>query len=648
MRITLFRSRHKPHLRTTAEIVQDNLLSPFHALMLACTVILLIFGAEPHQLTFLFFVVLNAALRIFYDLSARNAVRRIERPDPPRTVLRNGGIVRDVRSTGLEEGDVLMLRKGDLAPTDCRLLAGEPMVMEALITGRNQATHKVRGDKIYGESTILFDTCCVQVIEPAAHSLAAYMTEIAPPHHARRAEIDIGKQRLVLMLGSVSVVLAVWKVVAMLLHGETVSDALIYGATMITSLVPVMWLLLSSFSLYLSARTLRKKNAAARDLYCVEMLARTDMICFDKTGTITLRALGGELREDIDALEFFHREGIPLRIISGDTVESVSAVLAATTHGGKVYDCRLAYEDPTLLERAALEYTGFAEATAAQKAMIIRALRHAGYTVAMVGDGANDVPALRAADCSICFGSGADEVRAASNIVLLDNHLSALPDIVLEGRRVINNITRTGELFIKKSLCTFVLYLLVLTVGFSYPYHNEHWSVLNLFCVIIPAAVLVTERQHQHVHGHFLHNVISEAMPGALLHILYIIAAVQLSAWMGLDESMTLTLCCGIAGAAGLGVLWHICAFPLDRLRRILCISMTVLLPVALAVTGPYLHLAAPTWNVLLAMLPFALIAFPLMHLFVRTFAHIEHALRLPTHAAHTVHARKNKDSHHA
>ena len=643
MRFSLTKSHHKPHLRSTAEIIRDNLLSPFHGLMLCCAIVLIACGAERHQLVFLFFVVLNAVLRIFYDLSARNAVRRLERPDPPRTVLRNGQIVHGQRANDLMEGDVLSLHKGDLAPTDCVLLAGEPMVADALVTGSSHASRRSVGEKIYGESNILFSSCCVRVLYPAQKSLAAYLVDIAPPNHARRAEIDIGKQRLVLILGSVAMLLAVWKAVALLSHGDPVCDALIYATTMVTSLVPVMWLLMSSVSLYLGAHTLRKKNAAARDLYCVELLARADVVCFDKTGTITLRAPEGRLREDIDALEFFHREGVTLKILSGDTVESVAAVLGRTTHGGRVFDCREAYNNDALLESAVQTHTGFAEATARQKAVIVRALRHAGHTVAMVGDGANDVAALRAADCSICFGSGADEVRAASNIVLLDNHLSALPDIVLEGRRVINNITRTGELFVKKSFCTFVLYLLVLTVGFSYPYHNEHWSVLNLFCVIIPAAVLATERQHQHVHGHFFHNVISEAMPGALLHILYIIAAVHLSEFLGLSESMTLTLCCGIAATAGLGVLWHICAFPLDRLRRILCILMSVLLPIALAVTGPYLHLAVPTGRVLLCILPFALLAFPLMHLFVRTFAHIEHALRLPTHAAHTVKPRKTR-----
>ena len=641
MHSRLIRSRHKPHLRTTAEILRDNLLTPFHGLMLVCAVVLLAFGAPAHQLSFLFFVVLHAALRILYGLSARNAVQRLERPDPPRTVLRDGTVVRNVRANDLETGDVLMLRKGDLAPADCTLLAGEPMVMEALITGCGKAVHKSRGDRIYAESTILFDTCCARVTHPAAQSLAAYMAAAFAPKQERRAEIDVGKQRLVLILGGVAVLLAGWKCIAMLLHGDPVRDALIYGATMITGLVPVMWLLLSSFSLYLSAHTLRKKNAAARDLYCVEMLARADIICFDKTGTITLRAVSGELRDDIDALEFFHRQGTKLKILSGDTVESVAAVLGATTHGGTVYDCRTAHDDPAALETAALVHTGFAEATAEQKAAIIRALQAAGHTVAMVGDGANDVAALRAADCSVSFASGADEVRNAAEIVLLDNHLSALPDIALEGRRVINNITRTGELFVKKSLCSIVLYLLVLTVGFSYPMHSEHWSVLNLFCVIIPAAVLATERQHQHIHGHFLNNVLSEATPGALVHILYIIGAVFLAEKLGLSESETLTLCCGIAAAAGLGVLWHICAFPIDRLRLILCLSMSVLLPIALAATGSYLHLVRPTGQMLLAMLPFALLAFPLMHLFVLLLARIEHALGLPTHAAHTYDRKK-------
>jgi len=576
MRFSLTKSHHKPHLRSTAEIIRDNLLSPFHGLMLCCAIVLIACGAERHQLVFLFFVVLNVVLRIFYDLSARNAVRRLERPDPPRTVLRNGQIVHAQRASDLMEGDVLSLHKGDLAPTDCVLLAGEPMVADALVTGSSHASRRSVGEKIYGESNILFSSCCVRVLYPAQKSLAAYLVDIAPPNHARRAEIDIGKQRLVLILGSVAMLLAVWKAVALLSHGDPVRDALIYAATMVTSLVPVMWLLLSSVSLYLGAHTLRKKNAAARDLYCVELLARADVVCFDKTGTITLRAPEGRLREDIDALEFFHREGVTLKILSGDTVESVAAVLGRTTHGGRVFDCREAYNNDALLESAVQTHTGFAEATARQKAVIVRTLRHAGHTVAMVGDGANDVAALRAADCSICFGSGADEVRAASNIVLLDNHLSALPDIVLEGRRVINNITRTASLFLVKTVMSFLVTLCAVAFPMTYPFEPLQLTLIGMFAESIPGFFLTLEPNDERVKGRFLQTVLVNAVPSGVM-IALSVALIQLlvAPFFSLSAVQSSTLCVYVTGFIWLVQLYRLCR-PLTAMRRWLCILMTV------------------------------------------------------------------------
>ena len=614
------------HTRSISRILFDNLVTPFHGVMLLCALILLAAGDDLH-LGFFFVTLINAAVRIGHDLSAKRAIDRLSARHRKSTPLLRGGRVRVCRANELLPGDLCRMAKGSEALADCVVVEGHAAAAEALLFGGSHRVLKDPGDTIYAGSRIESGECTARVLCPASESLCARMEREARRVRPHRTELTKGLRRVLLVLIAVALPLAAGKAFDLLHHGAAPLDAAAYAASMVASLAPPLMVLYFSLSLLLGARTLRKKSAVAHDLFCVEMLARADVICFDKTGTLTHRTPDGDVREDIEALDYFRRQGAAMKILSGDTTEAVRRVAEKTALDARVCDCR-SLSDGAALARAALEFDCFSYAGAQQKADIVQSLRAAGHTVAMVGDGVNDVAAFYAADCSVSFGSGAVEARAAAQIVLRENTVAALPEIALEGRRVINNITRTGELFVKKSLCSFVLYLLVLLADLPYPMKSIHWTVVGLCCVTIPAAVLTMEHQHQPLLGHFVHNVFFEAVPGALLHIVYLLAAIGLSALLGLSDSLGLTLCCGAAAAAGLSVLWHVC-LPLDRLRAWLCCLMTALLPLLLALLHEPLGLSVPTPAVTGLLVVLSAAGYPILCGCAALTTRVEHALAM-------------------
>lgn len=278
-----------------------------------------------------------------------------------------------------------------------------------------------------------------------------------------------------------------------------------------------------------------------------------------------------------EILDFFRKEGVDIKIISGDhpaTVMSIAAQAGVT--GITAVDASTLKTDEEL-EAAALTCSVFGRVLPAQKKQLVNALQKHGHVVAMTGDGVNDVLALKDANCSIAMASGSDAAKQVSQLVLLDSDFASLPSVVMEGRRVINNITRTASLFLVKTIFSFLLSFLTVFCGIPYPFMPLHLTLISMFVEGIPSFLLAFEPSKERIRGDFLYTVLTRAFPSAVIIVLYILAV---NLWVGpmlaLSALETTTLSLYLMGFAWLMQLFRVC-LPFNTMRKVLFFSMFAL-----------------------------------------------------------------------
>lgn len=277
-----------------------------------------------------------------------------------------------------------------------------------------------------------------------------------------------------------------------------------------------------------------------------------------------------------EIISYFEKQEVQVKIISGDMARTVAAIAAKAGVQGKWIDMSTVSQEQ--IPEVMKNYTIFGRVTPFQKKEMVEALQQQGRTVAMTGDGVNDVMALRQADCSIAMGSGSQAARSVASLVLLDDQFDALPQVVDQGRRVINNIQRTASLFLVKTLFSFGLTLMTLFWLQSYPFVPIQLTLTSFIGTGLPGFILTFEPNYARVKGNFMASVLSRAIPGAAAVILAISAAgiLRQSGWMAMDEASYHTVCTILTGINALGVLYLVCR-PLNRLRGLLLAAMAVL-----------------------------------------------------------------------
>ena len=236
--------------------------------------------------------------------------------------------------------------------------------------------------------------------------------------------------------------------------------------------------------------------------------------------------------------------------------------------------------DEEALRQAAERYTIFGRVSPQQKRQLVHALQDEGHTVAMTGDGVNDVLALKDADCSIAMASGSDAARQISQLVLLDSNFSSLPSVVMEGRRVINNITRTAVLFLVKTIFSFLLSFMALAFSMPYPFIPIQLSLISMVVEGIPSFFLTFEPNRDRIKGQFLSTVLRQAFPCAFIIVLNIILVAQIGPLLGLAALDLATLNVYLTAFIWLYLLLRVC-MPLNKLRAALFGAMVTLFGVA-------------------------------------------------------------------
>ena len=280
-------------------------------------------------------------------------------------------------------------------------------------------------------------------------------------------------------------------------------------------------------------------------------------------------------KEAPQTFAYFEEQGVEVKVISGDNPVTVSEVAKKAGIAGAddfVDAATLTTEEE--IRQAVQKYTVFGRVTPSQKRQFVKALKSAGHTVAMTGDGVNDVLALKDADCSIAMASGSDAAAQASQLVLLESDFSCMPSVVLEGRRVVNNIQRSASLFLVKNMFSFLLAIFSAVFMITYPLEPSQVSLISMFTIGVPAFFLALEPNKSMIKGHFLTNVFLKALPAALTDVLAVGALVVFGETFGVNATDISTAATMLLAIVGFMILYRI-SRPMNKIRvavLLLCI----------------------------------------------------------------------------
>ena len=288
-------------------------------------------------------------------------------------------------------------------------------------------------------------------------------------------------------------------------------------------------------------------------------------------------------------MEYFREQGVELRVISGDDPRTVSAIVErAGVPGARAYVDASTLEDEAAIEDAVDRYRVFGRVTPQQKRDLVKALHRRGRTVAMTGDGVNDVLALREADCSVSMASGSAAARNVSEIVLADNDFSHMPEVVAEGRRSINNLQRSASLFLVKTVFTAVLALICIFMP-PYPFIPIQMSLISTAVIGIPSFVLALEPNHERIRGNFLANVLARSLPASLAIVCALFVELALGRILDHSFAEISTVCMMITIIIGLALIYRI-SRPLTPMRCALLVAMCGLVLLSYTVFGEFFH----------------------------------------------------------
>lgn len=687
--------------KSVPRIVADNLFTLFNLLNFALAGCLALVGSWRNML-FLGVVFSNTLIGTVQELRARamlNKLRLLE--------VRDARVIRDGREQKcppeeLVLGDLAVFSAGDQIPADAVIAEGLCAADESLLTGESEPVNHKKGEMLMSGSFLTEGRVTAQLIAVGDDSYAARLMREAKQIRSPKSELMTEMNKLVSLVSKLLVPIGILLFLQQVfLQKAPVSRAVPTAVAAMIGMIPEGLILLTSVALMAGVVKLGRRQTLVQELFGIETLARVDLLCTDKTGTLTtgemafdhfilleadeqefrakaadfvsafeaesgtLRAIAGAfrgnerrraaavlpfssarkksaasfadgttlilgapsfvagdvppevrqaaeegfrvlllaeaagsiqdgqlppvsrllglflLRENLrpsakDTIQWFNREGVSVRIMSGDDPRTVAAAGCALELEGceKLVDCAKLTDEE--LCAAAEDHVVFGRLTPDRKRILVEALKKAGHNVAMTGDGVNDIPSLKAADCSIAMAGGAEATEHAAQLVLLNNDFNSLPAVVAEGRRVIGNITRTASLFLQKTLYSFVLSVLNLLIGLflplRYPFQPIHLTMIGALTVGIPSFFLALEPSSERAKGNFLKRIILKAAPAAMGVVCCALAA-MIANYLGTPDEAASTMAVIGAGVIGLCNLILTC-LPFSALRAAVCALM--------------------------------------------------------------------------
>ena len=696
--------------KSVAQILRSNILTFFNFVFIVLAVLLA--GFVPAGMDgignfgFLILIVFNTLVGIVQELRAKRTMDRLSLLSAPKAVVVREGETREIAIEDIVLDDIAELSAGRQVCADGIIVEGSCEVNESLVTGEPDAIVKNVGDRVISGSFVVSGKAKCRVEHVGADNFVMKISSGAKYFKKPTSEIWRSLMLIVKVMSIVIVPVGIALFCSKYFRDTSaLSDTVVTTIGSVIGMIPSGLVALASTVFCVSVIRLSRRKTLAQDLYCVETLARVDVLCLDKTGTITegsMEVNGVEPREGLseeefkavlkdtvaatgdenatalalrnyldgipssrtaenvvpfssarkwsgarfdgvsyvlgaveftlghgeggifdtaaaraeegyrvlalvsskgdfidqklpdnvkfegfvyltdkiraeapDTLRFFREQGVDVKIISGDNPSTVRAVAkrAGLEKCDDIIDMSTLSTEEEVWE-AAEKYTVFGRVLPDQKLTLVKALKAAGHTVAMTGDGVNDVLALKEADCSVAMASGSDAAKNVSSLVLLDSNFASMPHIVAEGRRSINNLERSAALYIMKTVYNVLLALLFMMVNEPLPFEPRNLTLIGGVTIGMPSIVLALEPNNELVRGRFLTKVLCYAVPGGVI-VLLGAAAVMVADRCFIDVSpdQIRTMYCIVTTFVGMIYLFRV-ALPPTWIHIVLCIVM--------------------------------------------------------------------------
>ena len=676
------------------KIISKNIFTYFNLIFLILAV-LLITSQSYRNLTFLIIITINILIGIFQQIKSKITLDKLSLLDKTDYMVIRDGRNERISSDNLLEGDFVILETGNQIPADAIVISGKIYVNESLLTGEQDEIEKNVNCELMSGSFVISGKAVARLTKIGDESFSAKIMKDSKKIKETKSEMISSIDCIVKFAGIVIIpigLLLFWD--SFFVNGSTYKESVNSIVSALIGMIPEGLYLLTTVALVISAGKLAKKKVILHDMKSIESLARVDVLCVDKTGTITNNRmkildifdekenslikerknlkleilskyvntiddnnitmdaikeqldgisyeklpniskenfnsknkfsfikvsenmiyklgapeilLGNEFEEILnkrtksgervlafvkeenkknipilfislkneirknakEIFNFFENRKVEIKVISGDNPVTVSSIAkqAGIKEYEKYIDCREleSYEE---IKRAVKKYTIFGRVNPEQKKLIIKALKELGLKVAMTGDGVNDILAMKESDCSIAIGSGADAARETAQVVLLDSDFGNMRDIVYEGRKNINNITRSASLFTYKNIFSLLLSIYSIIFAMQYPLEPNQVSLGSAFTIGIPAFLLTfEENQKKQKNGKFLRRVFKNSLPAAITSFLAIVAMVRFSILFNVGGQEITTACSYLFFTGGFLILYKIIR-PLNKYR---------------------------------------------------------------------------------
>lgn len=729
---------------SVSEIVRSNVCTYFNLVFAVIAVLLAIVGAWSDML-FLPIIVANTCIGIIQEVHSKKVLDKLSILNAPHAVVIRDGKRQEIPADQLVLDDIVEFSAGSQIPADAKVVSGELQVNESLITGESDEIEKREGDSLLSGSFVVSGKACARLEKVGKDSYISKLTlQATKSKKGEQSEMIRSLNYLIMVMGIIIIPIGIALFVQSFIYNEgTFHDSITGMVAAIIGMIPEGLYLLTSVALAVSSVRLAQKKVLIHDMKCIETLARVNVLCVDKTGTITepgmhvydfsvldgadqleisqlladfvaaqekdnatmealkahfsngsgmrarevysfssetkysgavmndgksyvigapefvLRGQFAQYQEQIatysskgyrvlvfaqyegtldrkpltepvlplcfvmlanpirkgakETFTYFAENDVDIKVISGDNPLTVSVIAAeAGIVGAERFVDASTLKEKEDYDRAVEEYTVFGRVTPSQKRMLVQALKEHKKTVAMTGDGVNDVLALKDADCSVAMASGSEAASNVAQLVLLDSDFSRMPSVVAEGRRVVNNIERTAALYIVKNIFSMLLAIFSVILMLDYPLEPSQVSLISMFTIGIPSFVLALEPNKELIRGHFLTNVLVRALPAGLTDFIVVSGLVIFCREFQVDLDCLSTSCTILVAIVGFMIL-HRIARPMNTGHIVMLVGVIAGWILCMLFGGGFFGITGISKQCEMLMVIFAIITEPVL-----------------------------------